>query len=156
MVTSKHCRQLSPLVGWLVLVCLGTAGCGPQDGKLPVTGVVICDGEPLPAAGIAFVANGGGSFATASTDKEGKFSLRAVPGVNKVSVSAMDTSKADEWADIPEEDLLMGDEEAQAEAMKNMPKPLVAQKFFNADTSGLEVKVEEGMAEVTLEVTAKE
>jgi hypothetical protein len=145
------------------IACLGVmlfftvvAGCGPRDGKLPVSGVVLCDGAPLPQAMIAFVGNAGGTIATASTDKDGKFSLRARPGVNQISVSAFDLSKADEWADIPEELTVMGDAEQQAEAMKNMPKPLVAQRFFNSSTSGLEVTVEEGMAEVTLEVTAKE
>ena len=131
-------------------------GCGPRDGRVQVSGVLICDGEPLGGANIAFVGGGGGAFGTASTDPEGRFTLRAAPGVNKVSVSAMDTSGAAEWAEIPEEDTNMGDEAAQAEGMKNMPKPLVAQKYFNADTSGLEVNVEEGMDDVTLEVSAND
>ncbi len=147
--------------GALIALCVFTlglalSGCSPADGRLPVSGVVICDGEPLEGANIAFVGGGGGSFGTASTDSSGRFSLRAVPGVNKISVSAMDMSKADEWAEIPEEDTLMGDEAEQREAMKNMPKPLVAQRYFNSDTSGLEVTVEAGMEEVTLEVTAQD
>lgn len=131
-------------------------GCGPRDGRVQVSGVVICDGAPLEGANIAFVGGGGGAFGTASTDEEGRFTLRAAPGVNKISVAAMDTSGAEEWAEIAEEDTNMGDEAAQAEGAKNMPKVLVAQKYFNSDTSGLEVNVEAGMDDVTLEVTAKD
>ena len=145
------------LACYIALGCIiACTGCSPSDGKVAVSGVVICDGEPLPQAGIAFVGNGGGAFATASTDDQGRFTLRSLPGLNKVSVSAMDTSNADEWADIPEELTMMGTEAEMAEAMEHMPKPLVAQRFFNADTSGLEVMVEAGMDEVTLEVTAED
>ncbi len=150
----RHKLQSFSYAAVMLTALLAATGCSPSDGRLPVTGVIICDGEPLAGANLAFIGGGGGAYATASTDAEGKFSLRAAPGVNKVSVAAMDTSKADEWAEIPEEETLAGTEEEMAAAMEKMPKPLVAQKYFNADTSGLEVTVEEGMAEVTLEVTA--
>lgn len=132
---------------------LGFAGCGPSDGRVEVTGVVLVDGQPLPQANVAFIGGGGGAFGTGSTDQEGRFSIRAQPGVNQVSVGALDTSKAGEWADIPEEDSLAGTQEEMAEAMKNAPQPLVAQRYFNAATSGIEITVEAGMADVTIEVT---
>jgi hypothetical protein len=141
---------------WLWMVCLlAGLGCSPSDGKIEVVGTVMCDGKPLEAAAIAFVGAGGGTYATASTDANGKFTVRAEPGQNKVSVSKMDTSKAAEWANIPEEQRLAGTPEQMAEAMKNAPKPLVAQKFFNPDTSGISIDIKDGMAEVKIEVTAK-
>ena len=139
------------------LVLLATlAGCGPSDGKIPISGVVLVDGAPLPQANLAFVGNSGGGFATCSTDELGKFSVRAYPGLNKVSVAALDNSGADEWADIDEEEMLAGTPEEMAAAEKNMPMPLVAQKYFNADTSGLEVTVEAGMDDITIEVTKED
>lgn len=139
---------------WLLCLLVGL-GCSPSDGKIEVFGTVRCDGKPLDGASIAFVGSGGGVYATASTDATGKFAMRAVPGQHKVSVSKMDTSKAAEWANIPEEQRLAGTPEQMAAAMKNAPKPLVAQKFFNPDTSGISVDVQDGMAEVKIEVTAK-
>lgn len=141
---------------WLWIVCLFLSlGCSPSDGKIEVVGIVSCDGKPLDAAAVAFVGGGGGVYATALTDATGKFTLRTEPGQNKVSVSKMDTSKAAEWANIPEEEQLAGTPEQMAKAMKNAPKPLVAQKFFNPDTSGITIDVKDGMGEVNIEVTAK-
>lgn len=139
-----------------LLVCLCTLvmfGCGPSDGRLPVAGVIICDGQPLAEASVAFVGGGGGAISTGSTDKDGRFSIRAAPGKNKVSVAKMDSANAAEWADIPEEDQLAGTPEEMAQAMKNAPKPLVAQRYFNSETSGIEYDVVPNMAEVTIEVT---
>ena len=139
----------------LALVVL-IAGCGPNDGRIEISGTVLCDGEPLPQANLAFIGNGGGAFATCSTDKEGKFTVRAHPGLNKVSVAAIDTSGAAEWAEMEEEEQLTGTMEEMREAEKNMPKPLVAQKYFNADTSGITVDVTEGLEDVSIEVTKED
>lgn len=140
---------------WMICLFAAGVGCSPADGKIEVVGTVICDGKPLDGAAIAFVGAGGGAFATASTDATGKFTVRAEPGQNKVSVSKMDTANAAEWANIPEEEQLAGTPEQMAAAMKKAPKPLVAQKFFSPDTSGITIDVKDGMAEVKLEVTAK-
>ena len=113
----------------------------------------MCEGQPLAEANLAFVGGGGGAYATGATDANGKFTIRANPGLNKVSVAKMNVADAAQWADIPLEDQLAGTPEEMAQAMKNAPKPLVAQKFFNAETSGIQIDVQPGMAEVTIEVT---
>lgn len=141
---------------WMVCLFVLGIGCSPSDGKIEVVGTVICDGKPLDGASIAFVGAGGGAIATASTDATGKFTVQAVPGQNKVSVSKMDTTKAAEWANIPEEEQLAGTPQQMAAAIKKAPKPLVAQKFFNPDTSGITIDVREGMAEAEIEVTARD
>lgn len=136
--------------------CLAIAaltGCGPTDGKVEVTGVVLVDGEPLPGASLAFIGGGGGIFGTGSTDEAGKFTIRAAPGSNEVSVSAYDTTGAADAAEMDEEDQLMGSEEDIAGVQ--MPNPLVAQKYFNASTSGISINVEQGMEPVTIEVTSE-
>ncbi|RMF41232.1 MAG: carboxypeptidase regulatory-like domain-containing protein, partial [Planctomycetota bacterium] len=118
--------------------------------------VVLLDGEPLPQANIAFVGEDGGAFATASTDAQGRFTLRAARGLNKVSVAKFDTEGAEEWAatsDEEEEELLAGTPEEMAEGNANQPQPVIAQKYFNADTSGIQFDVQPGMGEVTIEVT---
>ncbi|MCA9128089.1 MAG: hypothetical protein KDB22_13435 [Planctomycetales bacterium] len=138
------------------LLIIGTLlGCGPSDGRIEVNGIVLCDGEPLPIANVAFIGGGGGIFATGSTDEEGRFTIRAAPGVNKVSVGKFDSANAAEWAEMSEEDQLAGTPEEMAAAMKNAPKPLVAQRFFNAATSGIEFTVAEDMDDVTIEVSLK-
>ena len=155
MQASKSNRNLRRKLPYLLL-CLFTSyslGCGPSDGRIPVAGVVMCDGQPLAEASVAFVGGGGGAISTASTDKNGRFSIRAAPGKNKVSVAKMDSANAAEWADIPEEDQLAGTPEEMAQAMKNAPKPLVAQRYFNSETSGIEYDVVPDMAEVTIEVS---
>lgn len=140
------------LTACLVLT-IGLMGCGPKDGKVQVRGVVLLEGEPLPSASLMFVGGGGGIFSKGNTDKNGKFSLRAPPGLNQVSVAAMDVSNAEDWADIDEDAQLTGTDQEMAEAMAKAPKPLVAQKYFNAATSGIEITVESGMSAVTIEVT---
>jgi hypothetical protein len=139
----------------LCLLMLTGLGCSAPDGKVDVVGVVMCDGQPLDGASVAFVGGGGGIYATATTDSAGKFTVRAEPGGNKVSISKMDVSNASDWAEIPEEEQLAGTPEQMAAAMKKAPKPLVAQKYFNPDTSGISIDVQEGMAEVKIDVTAK-
>lgn len=154
MSSFKLYRYLA--IGPLIVLSCGVAwlsGCAPDDGRIPVSGIVFCDGEPLAAANIAFIGGGGGAYATGSTDANGKFSVRAAPGVNKVSVAKLDNANADQWAEMSEEEQLAGTPQEMAEAMKNAPQPLVAQKYFNAETSGIEFDVQPGIDEVKIEVT---
>jgi hypothetical protein len=91
----KHVANL-----WL-LACLFSAvpGCGPNTSHLPKTvpasGVVTLDGKPVDGAQVVIVPAGQGTTgATAVTDANGQFSLRAypekdgaIPGEYKVQVS---------------------------------------------------------------------
>lgn len=145
-------RLIFPLL-FASLAVFSLAGCGPDDGKYKVRGVVLVDGEPLPQANVVFVGGGGGRFATASTNKNGEFVLRATPGPNKVSISAVDVSNAEAYANMDEEELLTGTQKEMEEAAKKAPKSLVAQRFSSAETSGITLEVQSGMDEVTINVS---
>lgn len=102
-------------LAWFVTVSLVlvTGGCGPKS-KLPKTvkaeGVLLLDNAPVADATITFIADAGNYHATATSDKDGKFALRAfaektgaVPGsykveVNKTLVSGNGTSGDEEPA----------------------------------------------------------
>ena len=78
-------------------VSLAAAGCSGRDRGLPplgrVTGVVTLDGKPLARAAVAFVPYERGNGAYATTDAEGRYTLRytahnegAVVGRNRVEI----------------------------------------------------------------------
>ena len=81
----------------LVLVGLAVGGCSRPKRTLPplgrVTGVVTLDGKPLARAAVAFVPYERGNGAYATTDAEGRYTLRytthhegAVIGRNRVEI----------------------------------------------------------------------
>ncbi len=139
----------------LTLCMLAFSGCSSKDSRIAVSGTVTRDGKPLDGASIAFVGNGGGSIGTGITDAEGNFTLRAAPGKNKVTVSKIDTTRAEEWASMPEEDQLMGTEQEVQQLQARSSPHLVAERFGNPDTSGIQVDVQEGMDLIDIAVTEK-
>lgn len=79
------------------LASLAAAGCSGKKRELPplgrVTGVVTLDGKPLARAAVAFVPYERGNGAYATTDAEGRYTLRytardegAVVGRNRVEI----------------------------------------------------------------------
>jgi hypothetical protein len=95
----------------------GSAGCGPTDNLVKVTGVVTLDGKPLSAATITFnPVAGAGRPASGLSDAVGNFQLTtsrpndgAAPGQYKVTVTKeqaadpvnIDRSKGQEaWAEM--------------------------------------------------------
>jgi len=81
----------------IVLVGLAVGGCSRPKRTLPplgrVTGVVTLDGKPLARAAVAFVPYERGNGAYATTDAEGRYTLRytanhegAVLGRNRVEI----------------------------------------------------------------------
>ena len=134
-------------------------GCGKDDGRVEVTGTVLLDGKPLDGCSIAFIGNGGGAYGTGSTDAEGKFSVRAATGINQVAVMKADNSSAVEFGDgevdpDEEEGLLMGTPEEAREAEANAPKGLLAERFGDPATSGIQIDVKPGMEPVEITVTS--
>jgi hypothetical protein len=129
-------------------------GCGPADGLIPVTGTVLNDEKPIQGAAVAFVGNSGGTYGTGVTDANGKFSLRAAPGTNKVSIAKEGVVEGLNPSNNPE-DQTMGTEADVAKAMKRAPKPVIAPKYGNPDKSGLTVEVKQGMAPVEFKVSSK-
>jgi hypothetical protein len=139
---------------WLIaaMLVIGVSGCGPRS-KLPKTvkadGVILMDGAPIADATITFIADTGNYHATATSDKDGKFSLRAfpektgaVPGsykveVNKTLVTGNGTST--------------GDEPAVLNVGFGLPE-----KYASMVTSGLTGTVpESGTSDLKIELSAK-
>ncbi|MCA9130077.1 MAG: carboxypeptidase regulatory-like domain-containing protein [Planctomycetales bacterium] len=139
---------------WILLpLAVMLAGCGESDQKIPISGIVFCDGKPFEGASVAFIGNNGGSFSSATTDNEGKFSMRAAPGQNKVAVSKANTENVKPMD--PNEDQTMPTEAEYAIMVKSAPKPLVAERFADPDKSGITIEVKEGMDSVDINVTTK-
>lgn len=69
------------------LLILATVGCGPGDGKVPISGVVTFDGNPMPDGYITFTPEGGGT-PEAAPIAAGKFELGVKPGPHRVEIEA--------------------------------------------------------------------
>ncbi len=129
------------------------SGCGEDDQKVRIKGIVFSDDKPLEGASIAFVGNGGGTISSATSNDKGEFSMRASPGKNKVAVSKIDLSSAP--PPDPNADQSMPTEAEYAKMMKSAPKPLVAERFTDPDKSGIVIDVSEGMDVIDINVTSK-
>jgi hypothetical protein len=89
---------------------LGQLGCGSKDGAVPVSGVVMLEGQPLADANVVLhpvTAAGPGPF-VGTTDAAGKFSLGpsagpagggAVPGEYRLTISTLKTEPGPEGRD---------------------------------------------------------
>lgn len=77
---------------FLIVAALGflapTAGCGPSDGLVLVSGTVTFDGAPLSEGTIQFRALEGDQKAYASSIVDGKYDARVEPGPASVEVRA--------------------------------------------------------------------
>lgn len=74
--------------GLLVVFAVVIAGCGDSPKLKEATGVVTMDGKPVADASVIFVNSDEGGFpATATTDAEGKFSLKTYWNASKKTLS---------------------------------------------------------------------
>jgi hypothetical protein len=134
---------------WLacaVAVALAIPACG-GDGKVRVNGVLTLDGKPVEGAIVSFVpvAKDNGNIATATTDKDGNFSLSttkpddgAFPGEYKVTVV---------YAEGPQAPPAQGMKEAftaKKEKPKNPPKYIIPAKYRDAAKTDLTQQVPTG------------
>ena len=134
------------LTGSVLVSSLLLAGCG--DGSpttYSVTGVVKHNSTPVEGAIVSFVPNGtDGQTATSTTDASGKYTLSAIPGDYKVSVTKYEgggpaassgggTAGAD--GEMPAD--YTGASDAPAPQYKN----LLPTKYSNAESSGLTATV---------------
>jgi hypothetical protein len=144
------------LPGAVLAIALAPAGCGqPAPPIVPVEGVVLLDGKPLPNAQVQFVPmiHGFGAeyIAVGTTDGQGRFKLTcngqdgACACENRVTV-----------AEVPLPEEFRGQsEKAQAAAarfyaaMTNRPIP---PKYGNLAQSDLKVEVKKGRTECRLEL----
>lgn len=142
--------RIAAAVGFLVI-----SGCGGGDvGRVPITGTVVLDGAPLDGATVAFIGDSGGSLATASTDKQGKFRVQVASGPNRVTISKEAASAAKTVA-VPDEQMLMGTDAEYKAQLKSKPKDIVPAKYANAETSGLNFDIVSGAEPLNITITSK-
>jgi len=141
------------LAAFGLAVSLLLAGCGksPEAGTVSLNGTVTLDGKPIDQASVAFIGNNGARLASATTDKAGKFTIRAALGKNAVAVS-----KASPAPVIPatEEPQLMPTEQEYAK-LQQAAKSEIPAKYADPKTSGLSIDVTEGMQDVELALSSK-
>lgn len=123
---------------WLALVCclLTAMGCGDgRPGRVPISGQILIDGKPLEKALVRFVPSEGRS-SLGQTDSDGRFTLTcyekndgATLGKYRVSIIALTS--------------LSGDR-----VLARVPK-----KYTTADTSELEVEIQEARDDVEIKIT---
>ena len=110
------------------------AGCDFNDGRIPASGVVLIDGEPLTHGTVRLFPKGSRS-ASGKLDEDGKFVLNTkhdqkgiLPGTHRVKVDAR------EWVG---------------------PRSLKwhAPKKYASHNSGLEVTIDETKEEITIDLT---
>lgn len=132
-------------VALAVAICTGVAGCGGNDGPAtaPVTGTITYNGEPLANATVAFAPENGGQVAKATTDEQGRYELGtfdlddgALVGAHRVTVVARGPVQPLPPGQVPPGTPL--------ELAHNPGKPLIPQKYFMQDTSGLTAEVVAG------------
>ena len=137
------------------LSVLTFSGCGGgNDGRVAISGSVTLDGKPLDGGTIAFIGGGGGSLATASTNKEGKFQIQVALGLNKVAISKDDPAAAIQTAVKPE-DMLMGTDAEYKAQQQSKPKELVPVKYSKPDSSGLSFDIVSGMQPLSIGLSSK-
>ncbi len=133
-----------------LLMVLGLAGCGPASNlpkTVPAEGVVTLDGTPVSDVTIIFIAETGTYNATAVTDAQGKFALKAfpekdgaVPGKYKVEMTKTIVEAASAKKDEPNVNLKYG-----------LPK-----KYATYTTSGLSKDIPEaGVKDIKFELVSK-
>jgi hypothetical protein len=127
-------------ISLVFLLCI--AGCG--ESKIPVSGSVLYNSQPLPNVNVVMIRTDGkvasavtdssGNFASVTTDAPGD---GALAGEYKVGVTPISS--------VP-------DEQSSADAYAIPTKSPVPQSYMSAESSGLKVVVESGMAPVKLEL----
>jgi hypothetical protein len=121
---------------------LAITGCG--EPKIPVSGSVLYNSQPLPNVNVVMIRTDGkvasavtdssGNFASVTTDAPGD---GALVGEYKVGITPVSTAP---------------DEQGSADAYAIPTKSPIPQSYMSADSSGLKVVVESGMAPVKLEL----
>jgi hypothetical protein len=149
-MSSIHSNRARFAIFSLFSLCL-TIGCGESDSRIAISGVVICDGKPLDGASIAFLGNGESNLNTAVTDSQGRFNAKVTAGKNKVSVGKVDMTS------LPPDtsDGTMPTASEMQSYNKKQPKKLIADRFENPKTSGIEVDIAKGNPSIEIKVSAK-
>lgn len=148
---SRHLLRVWPVLAGCG-IALGAVGCGSDDGRPPlarVSGTVTYKGKPLAGAAIVFLPEKQGIRSALSvTDEQGRYKLwtyekgdGAPVGNHQVTVALRGPpEKAALHPSVKGKNL----GEAYYEQVAATGKPLIPEKYFNPDTSGLTANVVKG------------
>ncbi|MHB8899695.1 MAG: hypothetical protein ACYC6Y_13185 [Thermoguttaceae bacterium] len=137
-VQSLRVSLVLTLAGGLCLAAV--AGCAPKGPEtVEVTGTVTLDGQPVEGAIVGFRPTEGTPGA-GTTDASGKFTLKATPGPNGVTVI-----KSETVGEAPVVD-------ENTTAVEVQTKNLLPVKYSAVEGSGLSFDVQPGMAPVTIDL----
>jgi len=147
---SRHLGIGGVLLGLALGIMTGCGSSGPQMGR--VSGKVTYQDQPVANATVTFLPEAAGSqSATGITDASGEYQLStfgkndgALVGKHRVNVVA----RAAFEGKLPP-----GAGEAMLEEFQAAGKPLIPQKYFNVETSGLSFEVESGSNQFDLVLT---
>ena len=122
----------------IVVLLAGCGSDGPQMSQ--VTGTITIDGEPLAKATVAFVPESGERVASGLTDEKGRYQLGtysiadgAIVGKHRITVSARG----------PHRPAGFGSPGAESALAPKLPGlPLIPERYFDQNTSGLTAVVE--------------
>ena len=149
IAAARHRRRVTTFSAATVLAAFSLAGCADQGPVLvEAGGTVKYQGEPVPGATIAFVADAGGQPVSARTDDAGRFTVTtrgkpgAVAGNYKVAISAI-RLKGPVSVNMTTEQILANEE------------VLLPRKYGNHRTSGLTATVTEDPAQNNFEFDLK-
>lgn len=125
-----------------LIFLLVITGCG--ESKIPVTGSVLYNDQPLPNVNVVMIRTDGkvasaltdssGNFASVTTDAPGD---GALAGEYKIGITPVST---------------VSETQASSDAYAIPTKSPIPQSYMSADSSGLKVVVESGMSPVKLEL----
>ena len=137
----------------IVLTIAAMLGCGGENGKVTVSGIVKMDGQPLSNATIGFLTESGSSMASAATGADGRFRTDVAIGKNKVTVSKTDPSSMPA-PPANEESTLSPNDNALAK-MRSSINNSVPERFGDPNKSGLQYEIRSGMEPLDISITSK-
>lgn len=148
-----------------MLACLCLGGCGARSTRVPVSGVVTLDGNPLAEAAVTFMPQAAGTLGVAVTDEGGRFVLREAgirpgiaPGEYEVAIykadgpplPAVETTPASQIADPTTFNTL-----APQPSDQKPPKFIVPERYGSPKTSELRATVTGPITDLVFALTIK-
>ncbi len=149
--TNKHFRLIisSKLASFYLLSLLALslfcAGCGNNNGLMPVAGVITLEGNPLPGAVVCFQPIEGGRPSIGTTDENGSYELTyietgdgALLGSHQVTVTALAKNKS--TPPLDEKATML----AELTGKSSKINWLAPKRYSNLKNSGLSFVVKQG------------
>ena len=137
----------------LALLCavisLGLIGCGGGTNGPPrfeVKGTISWNGSPVEGATVTYLLKGTGYSATAVTDAQGQYSLKATAGENLVMVSKTESVEKSTSIGGAEMPTSVASEGGSSQDYKLMETKYLLPGVYSTSDSALRAQVEEGGA----------